>query len=490
MRILLVDPPRKYWKIFRFFAPSPGLASLAAFLEGKHDVHVMDCYGLHDPWGALEERIVELQPDAVGVTCTVVSATYDAIHAAMLVKTVAPRAAVMAGGYVATALWEELLGTGVIDYVVRGEGEHTLLELLDALAAGLDCAEVQGVASLKDGAPHAAPPRPLVERLDDLPSYAWNRFPMDRYEIQPLGGKRAMVYTGSRGCANRCAFCSESFLWGSVWRSYSAGRIVSDIEEIVRRHGRNVIFLGDNDFFASRERLEGFIEEMQRKRVKAWFWCEATARGVVESRDLLAHLRKVGLTNVQVGLESVSPAVLANYDKPHTPALMREALEALRESGMCAMGLFIWGDWDDTVQSLEEAVDFIVKHCQFIAPNLINPFPGTPYWRRCVEEGRIEVRNLWKYNQHHALMPTRELSREKVEEAYLSRVFSGKVALRFLQGLVSPHWLARLWARGFIGLDILMKLPWLNRGLTADFDAYCARRGRDVPPWRFPFPKE
>lgn len=492
MKILLIDPPRKYWDVFLFNTPSIALAHLSGYLKAHgHNVALADLYGLDSPWKKLEEIVKREKPDLAAVTCTVAASSYDAVDCACLVKMIDPKIKTIGGGFMFTAIPSDFLQAGHFDYACIGEGEITLGELADTIEKKGDVSKVKGIAYQKEGKTVFTEPRPFVEDLNTLPMPDWSIFDMKRYSVRPMGGNVAMALTNSRGCVNSCSFCSEALLWKSVYRSFSARWTCENLEILTKDHHKTVFIFGDNDFLYDRERLEKFIKEMKRRRIRAYFWIEASVGSILKNHDLLPALREVGGFNVQVGLESVCPEVLNTYNKPQTLEEMKKAIALVREKGFSVTGLFIWGDKYDSLKSLKDGVSFINKHADFIAPSIINPFPGTPYFEKCQKEGRIKERNLWKYNQHHVLMPVGDMSVEEAAEAYENTAYSLPVLMNmFYQALFSPYRPARMWAWEFIMLDLRFLFPRYRKPGGQLFEDYLNQTGRKVPQWKFPYPRK
>jgi len=491
MKILLIEPPHKYWEYFKFHTASPGLAALAAYLEKDFQVKVGDFCFYQNPWAELDAVLRRERPEAVAITCAVYPHFYDALQTAALVKRWNPETPVIGGGSVFTALAPEALSTGNVDFVVRGEGEITLAELLKALGRGeTDFSGLDGLAWKKGGEYTVNRPRDFIPDLNQLPPPAWQLFPMERYHIQPLGGKAAFALTNSRGCYNRCTYCSETAHWRNQIRMFSGARTAQHLEILVKDFGKQFFIFGDNDFLYDTGRLEDFCREVEARKIKAHYWVQATTRSVIAQKKLLPALKRSGCFNFQLGIESIDLEVQENYQKVQPRELILEAVNALHDAGISATGLYMWGDWNDTRQTLQDGVDFVLKHFDFWAPNLLNPFPGTEYYRSREAMAVIMERDLRRYNQYHVIMPTETLSREEVLEFYEKTAFSPKVAWGILkQALFSPHPGCRIWAREFILLDIKYNLmPWSRIPAGKTFWQYCKEQGRPLPEWEIKTP--
>lgn len=492
MKVLLVDPPRKFWKTFMFHTASMGLASLAGYLRyKKHKVSIADLYGLDSSWKTLEETVRRVKPQVAGITCTVVATSYDAIFCAMLIKMIDPAIKVIGGGFMFTTIPEDFLKSGVFDYIVSGEGEITFGELLESIEKGTDPSQIKGIVYEKDGKYVKTPIRPHIENLNDLPMPAWDLFPMEAYNIRPMGGNIAFALTNSRGCVNSCSFCSEAVTWKSTYRSFSGKWICDNLEILIEKYRKTVFIFGDNDFLYDRERLIEFCDEMEKRKIRAYFWIEASVGSIIRNGDLLPRLRRLGGFNVQVGLETVDPEVLKVYQKPQDVGRMEQAVKIARDAGMSITGLFIWGEWHDSLKSLKNGVRFVNEKCDFISPSIINPFPGTQYCEICEKEGRIKIKNLWRYNQHHILMPMKDMTIEEAQEVYEKNAYSPSVLLNMVyQALFSPYMPARTWAWEFLKLDFHFLFPQFRKPGGQRFQEYLEETGRKMPEWKFPYPLE
>ena len=227
MRIVLVDPPHKLFAGLRMWTPSFGLLSLAASVQArtKSTVEILDCTTFADPWGELTRRIAADKPDLVGVTCSATCLSPEAVEAIKLAKKISPQSVVVAGGSHFSLVAEEVLSTiEELDYIVIGEGEETFAALASRIAkkGEKNVDDIPGLALRRDGTIVFTQPRELMADLDALPMPAYHLLDMeaDAYYWHGMG-RRAFGISTSRGCGDRCAYCSESQFWGGRWRGRS-----------------------------------------------------------------------------------------------------------------------------------------------------------------------------------------------------------------------------------------------------------------------------
>jgi anaerobic magnesium-protoporphyrin IX monomethyl ester cyclase len=211
-----------------------------------------------------------------------------------------------------------------VDFACVGEGEVTLKEFVEAVDGGeKDFSRIKGLA-FRDGAQIIrTEPRPFIDNLDSLPMPAYHRVPMESplYSIDVIGPK-CVVPSFSRGCGYKCTFCTETLRWRNRWRGKSAWKIVEEIEYLQKNYGIKTFLVGDNDFLWDRKRNYEYCELMEKNGLKANLWIQARPDHIMRDADLVPRLRKVGLFEVLLGIESFEQSMMDTWDK-------REELETI-----------------------------------------------------------------------------------------------------------------------------------------------------------------
>ena len=303
MRVLLVEPPKDYWFLMGEHLPPPlALLQLAAYIELHRpgvEMEVLDCKAEGLDWRGLERRLEGERPDVVAVSGSCTKDAYIVAWTLKMAKEVDPEVFTLTGGQHYSALAEESLREHpYIDAVVRGEGEGTLLELLDALEAGRPLTGVGGLTFRGQDQIVSTPPRPLIGDLNELPMPAYHLVEghMDRYHFEMMApGRRYAVVEGSRGCSHSCLFCTQSPFWGGRWRCKSPERLAEEFERLHSDYGVELIWLADDNF-----PLDGRAGRLCRELIErglgddvSWF-VQARADGVVGGRRLLPSMRRAG----------------------------------------------------------------------------------------------------------------------------------------------------------------------------------------------------
>ncbi|HBA59605.1 MAG TPA: hypothetical protein DCZ92_02035 [Elusimicrobia bacterium] len=483
MKLLFLDPLHKSWEFFRGLTASPALVYLAAVARKEFDVQVFDAsMEPKDPWDSTAIYLEKERPDVVAITGAITMFWPDTINASKLVREILPDAAVITGGYIASVYWEDALKNGVADFVVVGEGELTMMELLRALKEKkTDFSKILGLAWMKDGKPVKNAPRPFMTDLDELPPPAFDLFPMERYSLASLGNHVGYAVTFARGCVGSCRFCSEAVQWQHRWRGHGAKYMVDTLEVLSKKYGKKILYIGDDDFLQDPERTKAFIALMKKRRPEVRMWIQTTCANFIKNEALLKDLKDVGVYQVMLGIESFEPGVLKHLNKPQTQETVKKAVALAKSHNLILMGMVMWGAPWDTKAGLHKTVDFIVKNCDIMGPNAVSPWPGTPYYEECEKLGAIEVRDLAHYNMLDCVTRTAEFSAAEADVYYKNVV--GKALIFNMKALGNFFFSSKFHFRTYykmflkMGWNFVTHRPWVQRNYQPFEDFWEKRHG-------------
>ncbi|MCK4445138.1 MAG: cobalamin-dependent protein, partial [Thermoplasmata archaeon] len=254
-----------------YLPPPTALLVLAAYIERELpdiEVEVVDCQAEKKGWDYLQRCIESAQPSIVatsGFTCN----AYVCAKVAEMAKKLNEETVTVIGGQHFTATADgSLRNYPEMDYIVRGEGEVTFVELIKALREGSDIGKVDGLSFKNNGEVVHTPDRELIQNLDSLPYPAYHLIEknMNRYHFAMMAGKHTkyMIMEGARGCTYRCSFCTQWRHWGGKWRTKSPKRIADEMEFLYREYGGEFLWLTD-DNFDYRKRGKGIWEELRKR---------------------------------------------------------------------------------------------------------------------------------------------------------------------------------------------------------------------------------
>ncbi|MFZ0441703.1 MAG: radical SAM protein, partial [Methanobacterium sp.] len=370
------------------------------------------------------------------------------------------------GGQHFTALANEcLVNYPEIDFIIRGEGELTLLDLVKIVEQGKSPIKVDGISFRHGDSIVHNPPRALIDNLDDLPfpGYHFIENNMDKYHFKMMAHNNAgyAMVEASRGCLHKCTFCSQWPYWGGRWRSKSPQRIADEMEHIYNEYDITFLWLTDDNLGLGKQ-TNSLCDELIKKGVSddiTWF-VQARSDDIIKHKKVLPKLRKAGNYWVMAGLERHDDTTINNFHKGIKPSNSKFAMDLLKENDIFAQATLIIGDRNDSHHSIQQLRDFV----NYVDPDLaifmvLTPFPGTDLYDKARANGWIEDSNWTNYDMAHAVMPTEHLTVPEVqEELYLCyRDFYGSIKRR-ITGIFSKNTFKRQTYRYMAGQGLLQSM--------------------------------
>ena len=381
MRIAFVAPK---WHTMVNSYPPLGLGYLAAVME--EEGHVVSIYDLGlDPDTPLEEdieRIVAFAPDLIGVTA--MTNNYHSAEKTIALCKERIGCPVVIGGPHATLFPERVTSDPHVDYVVYGEGEETMRDLVRAMVAeGPHPSEetleaIQGLCFTSGDHVIRTPARPLIKDLDALPLPARHLFDLSRYALYASDGERMVTLLSSRGCPYNCSYCFKGIV-GRTYRQRSPENVLAEIRELMRTYGYRNFYFIDDLFTLDRRRLKAISEQIISEGLDIRWQCLARVdRIMLES---LKIMRRAGCREIHYGIESGNPEILESLNKKITMDQVRRAVAWANEAGILVKGYFMLGLPGDTEETMRQTIAFAeelpLDEAMF---SLTTPFPGTRLW--------------------------------------------------------------------------------------------------------------
>ena len=386
MRVLLINPAMNMQKLGKFAAllepmPCIGLAYIAGALEA-HGVLVRALDMFADKLDADEiiERTKRFKPDLVGFTVLTPSAPVVELLSDR-VREAVPGVKIIWGGVHADVFGAEIVRLGMADFCVHHDGEETICDLVDAMAANeTDFSGVDGITWLSEEGPVTNRARTLNRDLDDLPYPAWHLFPYHKYGLLPFAdfAKPVLTMTGSRGCPYRCDYCSLIHTGGKVYRRRDPIKIVNEYEYLIERYGVKQIGFVDPIFPLVKNDLRPLCEEIVRRGLdKKCLWLSETRCDRLD-KETCELMYWGGGRRILMGIESGVDMLLGNVNKKMTTAKVREGVAHAKNAGIQTVGLFMIGLPGETPEMTKETVEFAVDlDLDFAKFAITVPFPGS-----------------------------------------------------------------------------------------------------------------
>src|SRR5512140_567934 len=384
--VILYNPAAPYYTL-----PLQFLALASVLDREKYPVHIIDARIEKKPEAA-HAKLLALLPEALCVGVSVITGTpiRDALAASRVVKAADPSLPVVWGGWHPSILPEQCLREGHADFCVKGQGELTFLELVEALSAGGGFESIEGLSYLQQGRFQESPPRKFVD-VNHFPPYDYSLLPLERYF--ELKKRRQLDFYSSQGCPYRCSFCADPYVYNRRWSGLRGSRMMTDVFDAVDRYGVTEVAFQDENFFANTGRVHEFCQNYIEKGMR--FTWTATSRAdqiALLDDEFLGQMRKANLRRVMIGAESGSQDLL---DRMGKDTLVEETLISaanLRRHGISATFGFIVGlpeeGFTNTLRTLAT-----IKEIKRIDPDFefniffYTPYPGTALFDEIVRRG-------------------------------------------------------------------------------------------------------
>lgn len=407
MKVLLIYPysPDIYQKV-GFALPPLGLAYIASVLrENGYAAEIHDM------------KVNRKEPDfsnydVIGITADAMRYK-EGLRLAGVAKEKGKT--VIMGGPHPTFLDGDALMSGRVDFVVRGEGEETILELLESLKKKTSFSEIKGISFMNDGNICRTPARKPIDNIDSLPMPARDLLLMDSYRTLEMGKRKVTSMITSRGCPYGCTFCASSEFSGYKWRARMPGPVVDEIEHIVNNYGFNALAFLDDNFTLGPERVIAICDEIIKRRIDIYWWCFSRADILLRNEDMVKKMAEAGARYIFIGFESGTQGLLDSYNKKMQAPIAEDTISLLKRCGIQTHASFIIGGIDETKKKVEETI----RLAKYLRPeavqfSILTPYPGTKLFDEVKDRIRTFDWNL--YDCLHSVIELDYLSKNDLEK--------------------------------------------------------------------------
>jgi radical SAM superfamily enzyme YgiQ (UPF0313 family) len=322
----------------------------------------------------------------------------SATKVAKAAKALRPDLPIIFGGWHPSLVPEQTLAPDFVDGVVRGQGELTLLELVERLAQGQDWHGVKGLSFKVDGAVRHEPERP-VANINDIPAPAYHLGNVDLYAA--ACGVRKLAYASSVGCPYACHYCTDQVFYKRRFNAYRAERVVSDLVDLVPRYGIEEVALLDSNFLVDIKRALAIARGIVDSKIKFRWTFQASTDFIWRmSDDEVRLLGDSGVTHMGFGTESASRDVLRLMNKHHQN--VDQMVETARKAQLADIHVtfnLILGYPGETEHDRQETFRIMSDIAReywnvSFSPNIFTPYPGIPIWPQLKELGVYEPQTL------------------------------------------------------------------------------------------------
>lgn len=466
MKILFIHPHGSNWMpgmqdittIFNVMPPL-GLLSIAAWLERHQiEVEIIDCYATPLTQQELVEEVCRRKPDVAAFSCTT-SSFLEGNRNAEAIKAQNSQIITVFGGAHACTMGAQLLDLfPAIDYLVLGEGEQTMLELIQARFQNL--ANIPGVAYREpNGQANQSATRELIANLDDLPFPAYHLLPgfPQKYKLplfsSPTSPNSSII--SSRGCPYQCSYCDRS-VFSRGFRFNSPEYILEHVAMLNRNYGIQHVFFYDDLFTFDRKRIAHFCALKEKMGIKVTYNCIARLEHI--DAELLVLLKKSGCWQVNFGIESGDPEILKQHRKFYGLDEVERKLQMVKDAGLRVKGLFMIGLPGEDEKAIRRTIDYALSlPLDEINVTKFTPFPGAPVFKTLPDFGEF-TENWELMNCMNFVFIPNGMNKQQLEDLY------NEFIRRFYRRS-RIHWgyTKMIWQSPHSVLDFLKNLPAILR---------------------------
>ncbi len=374
--------------------PPQGLCLLSAIIrDAGYEPSIIDAVPFNWDVERTAYEVMKNHPKYVGITSytpTIVISSKLAIACKQIAAERGQSITVMIGGpHVSFRPLDALEDFPAFDLGIVGEGEISIVEMLDALEQDLPLHGIPNLVFREGGEIVRTKRRSALADLDELPLPAWEYLPKMQKYYHPAGDNLNRLphasLTTSRGCPAKCFFCNPRSL-GNGFRGHSAEYMVKLFEQLHFDFGIRDVFISDDMFTYDRENVFRFCELIQKSKVDMSWSCFCRVDYV--DPEMLAAMKKAGCWQIGFGLESGSEVILKNINKDQSVEKMEHAIRITHEAGIGVRGMFMVGSFGETPETLEETLAFIRRNpISYFHVSFFTPLPGTPAYKMAPKYG-------------------------------------------------------------------------------------------------------
>jgi radical SAM superfamily enzyme YgiQ (UPF0313 family) len=329
---------------------------LAAVLEGREEYEIVDGNADDDPWSTIDALAQTRNVEMLAVSVMPGPQLRSAVPVCRAFREKYPRIPIVWGGYFPSLYTSAALNAPYIDFAVKGQGEDTLIELIDALRGSRDFARIRGLAFKDQFGLHVQTAERPLRGPDEFPWPPYYRLDPAKYLAQTFLGSRTAVYQASIGCPFKCNFCGVVPVFDRE-KMEPPARTAAILNHLQAKYGVNAVQFYDNNFFLREDHARELADRIAPLNLH--WWCEARVDIVLGySDDTLRKLRHAGCVMIFFGVESGSDAALRSMKKQLTTQETVALAQRIREFGIVPEYSMIFGNPADAERDLEENIAF------------------------------------------------------------------------------------------------------------------------------------
>ena len=363
--------------------------ALAAVLEGRENYQIVDGNVDDNPTATILELIANNHVELLGVSVMPGPQMVSAIAACREIRERHPKLTIVWGGYFPSTYTDAALNARYVDYIVRGQGEDTLLELIDALRGNGTVDKILGLSYKDIFGLHRHNPERLMKPPDAFPWSPFHRVPVEKYLRPSFFGKRTAAHHASIGCPFRCSFCGVHALYGNRELVESAQRTEAVLRHLKTEYGADSVQFYDMNFFVKESHARELADRLAPLGMR--WWCEARIDTFTRYSDAtLAAIQRAGCVMIFFGAESGSDWVLKEMQKDITTEQTLTVASRIKQFGIIPEFSFVIGNPRDPERDTRETLRFVRKLKRINKQCEIIIYHYTPVPQRAAMYGNVD----------------------------------------------------------------------------------------------------
>lgn len=355
--------------------------SLAAVLEGKEEYAIVDGNANAEPYAALDNLARRGNLTMLAVSVMPGPQMVAAIPLCRKFRQEHPKVPIVWGGYFPSLYPDAALNAPYVDFVVRGQGEETFLELVETLKTNRRFVTVKGLSFKDDFGLHVHNAERPLRSPNDFPWLPYDSLPdAEKYVLPTFLGKRTVVHQASIGCPFRCTFCGVVPIYQGRQRTEAPERTAAVLAHLKQKYGIDSVQFYDNNFFLNESHTVKLAQALEPLNLK--WWCEGRIDAVLRYSDATMRLLKqAGAAMIFFGAESGSDWVLEEMNKKVSSSQTLYLAERIRKFAIIPEFSFVVGNPKDPKRDTYETIRFIrrIKRVNPDAEIILQHYIPTPH---------------------------------------------------------------------------------------------------------------
>lgn len=400
-----------------------GMAYIAGtLLKHNYEVEIYEQDIHHYPESHLTEKLNNEYYDVVGLSF--IGGYYEykkALKISDAINQSTQRPLYIIGGFGPSPAPHYFLEKTGADVIIRGEGENTIIDLLEHYKQKKSFSSVLGIAYQENGKMYVNADRPLIEDVDSIPMPAYHLFNIEHYRLLRMPNCTStdfiMPVLSGRGCTFTCNFC---YRMDKGFRARSNEAIIEEIKYLQKNYGITYIAFSDELLMSSIGRTMSLCEDIIKSGIKIKWDCNGRLN--YAKPKVLKLMKEAGCVFINYGIEAFDDTILKNMDKVLTTKQIESGIQATLDEGISPGFNIIFGNIDETKETLMQGVDFLLKYddgAQLRTIRPVTPYPGSPLYYHAIKEGLLkDVADFYENKHTNSDLMTCNFTKLSDEEFY------------------------------------------------------------------------